>query len=89
MTGRPEELAVATWVQATGGGTCYETLTADGQVHVDYAPPLGEPYSEGDDPDCNPICNCPRLPALFCVECAGCAACGQCRGSHVWTPLPS
>ncbi|MFJ2170400.1 hypothetical protein [Streptomyces griseofuscus] len=90
MMRRPEELAVAAWVQSTACGTRYETLTADGQVHVDYAPPLGEPYFEGDDdPDYNPICNCPRIPALFCMECAGCAACGQCRGPHVWPPLPS
>lgn len=76
---------VATWVQATGCGTRYEELTADGQVHVDYAPPFGESYSEDDDD--NPICHCPRLPQQFCMECAGCAACGQCSGPHVW-PLP-
>ncbi|MEU0528484.1 hypothetical protein [Streptomyces niveus] len=40
---------VATWVQATGCGTRYEELTADGQVHVDYAFPFGESYSGGDD----------------------------------------
>ncbi|MEU6511255.1 hypothetical protein [Streptomyces sp. NPDC046942] len=80
---------VATWVEPTACGTRHETLTADGQVHVNYTPPLGEPYFEGDaDPDYN-ICNCPRLPALFCMECAGCAACGQCRGPHAWPPLPS
>ncbi|MER6738934.1 hypothetical protein [Streptomyces puniciscabiei] len=74
---------VATWVQSTGCGTRYETLTGGGRVHVDYTPPLGEPYFEGD-PDYTLICNCPRL-----MECANCAACGQCRGPHVWTPLPS
>lgn len=40
---------VAPRVQSTGCGTRYEELTADGQVHVDYAPPLGEPFFEGDD----------------------------------------
>ncbi|MGM0361671.1 hypothetical protein ACNFRX_16880 [Streptomyces griseoaurantiacus] len=79
---------VATWVQSTACGTRYEDLTADGQVHVDYAPPLGEPWFEGDDdPDHNPICSCPRLPKQFCMECAGCAACGQCTCPHVWPPL--
>ena len=78
---------IATWVQSTGCGTRYEELTADGQVHVDYAPPLGEPWFEGDDdPDHNPICSCPRVPKQFCMECAGCAACGQCTGPHVWPP---
>ncbi|MFJ7497937.1 hypothetical protein ACIQZB_44025 [Streptomyces sp. NPDC097727] len=79
---------VATWVQSTGCGTRYEELTTDGQVYVDYAPPLGEPWFEGDDdPDYNPICSCPRVPKQFCRECAGCAACGQCTGPHVWPPL--
>lgn len=81
---------VATWVQSTGCGTQYEDPTADGQVHVDYSPPLGEPYFEGDDdPDYNPICACPRVPKQFCLECASCAACGQCTGPHVWPPLRS
>lgn len=58
-----------------------------GEVHVDHRPPLGEPYSEGDDdPDCNLICWCPRIPKQFCMECAGCAARGQCRGPHTWPP---
>lgn len=35
MTSRPEELVVATCATPTGCGTRYETLTADGQVHVD------------------------------------------------------
>lgn len=79
---------VATWVQSTGCGTRYEELPADGQVHVDYTPPLGEPWFEGDDdPDHKPICSCPRVPKQFCMECAGCAACGQCTGPHVWPPL--
>lgn len=81
---------IATWVKSTGCGTRYEELTADGQVHVDYTPPLGEPWFEGDDePDYNPICDCPRLPKQFCMECAGCAACGQCRGPHTWPPAPA
>ncbi|MFI1293400.1 hypothetical protein ACH4VM_33990 [Streptomyces sp. NPDC020792] len=88
MTGRPEELVVVTWVEPTACGTRHETLTADGQVHVDYTPPLGESYFEGDDaPDYNPICNCPRVPKQFCMECASRAACGQCTGPHVWPPL--
>ncbi|MGC2998657.1 hypothetical protein ACPF8X_09805 [Streptomyces sp. G35A] len=76
----------ATWVQSTGCGTRYEELTADGQVHGDYAPPLGEPWFEGDDDPDNPICSCPRVPKQFCVACASCAACGQCTGPHVWPP---
>ncbi|MFB7941761.1 hypothetical protein [Streptomyces sp. NPDC056049] len=81
---------VATWPQSTGCGTRHEELTADGQVHVDYAPPLGEPWFEGDDdPNYNPICDCPRVPLQFCLECAGCAACGQCAGPHIWPPLAS
>jgi hypothetical protein len=82
------DTVVAVWVKSTWCGTRYEDLTADGQVHVDYTPPLGEPWFEGDDdPDYNPICWCPRLPKQFCMECATCAACGQCNGPHVWTPL--
>ncbi|MEU2930994.1 hypothetical protein ABZ636_39255 [Streptomyces sp. NPDC007251] len=46
MTGRPEELVVATWVEPTARGTRHETLTANGQIHVDYTPPLGESYFE-------------------------------------------
>ncbi|PNG23537.1 hypothetical protein C1J00_03575 [Streptomyces cahuitamycinicus] len=62
---------------STGGGTRYEDLTADGEVHVDYRPPLGEPWFEGeDDPDHNPICHCPRVPKQFCMKCAGCAVHG-------------
>lgn len=58
-----DHVVATTWVQSTGCGTRYEDLTADGQVHVDYAPPLGEPYFEGDDdPDYTPICWCPRVP---------------------------
>ncbi|MFF1280723.1 hypothetical protein [Streptomyces sp. NPDC058299] len=76
---------VAMWVQSTGCGTRYEELTDDGQVHVDYAPPLGEFWLEGDDvPDHNPICSYPRVPKQFRTECAGC---GQCTGPHVWPPL--
>ena len=81
---------IATWAESTGCGTRYEELTADGQVHVDSTPPLGEPWFVGDDePDYNPICDCPRLPKQFCMECAGCAACGQCRGPHTWPPAPA
>ncbi|MFF1546038.1 hypothetical protein [Streptomyces sp. NPDC058291] len=87
MTGDPDTV-VAVWVESTWCGTRYETLTADGQVHVDGRPPLGEPWFEGDDdPDYNPICWCPRTPQQFCMECATCAACGQCSGPHVWPPL--
>ncbi|MDQ0904603.1 hypothetical protein QFZ22_000588 [Streptomyces canus] len=87
MTGDPDTV-IAVWVESTWCGTRFETLTADGQVHVDGRPPLGEPWFEGeDDPDYNPICGCPRLPKQFCMECAGCAACGQCNGPHVWSPL--
>ncbi|MEU1668510.1 hypothetical protein ABZ547_34010 [Streptomyces sparsogenes] len=74
----------------TGCGTRYVDLTADGQVHVACAPPLGEPWFEGDDdPDYHPVCSCPRVPKHFCMECVGCAACGQCTGPHVGPPLPN
>lgn len=72
-------------MEVPGCGTRYEV---DGQVQVDYAPPLGGPCYEGDDePDYTPICSCPRLPKQFCMGCAGCAACGQCTGPHAWPPL--
>ncbi|WP_432016563.1 hypothetical protein [Streptomyces hydrogenans] len=55
---------VTTGSQSTGCGTRYEELTADDQVHVACAPPLEDPWFEGDDdPDYNPICGCPRVPA--------------------------
>ncbi|WP_267885080.1 hypothetical protein [Streptomyces globisporus] len=39
---------------------------ADGQVHVDHTPPLGESYFEGDDdPDYHPICRCALFPIVF------------------------
>ncbi|MEV6808960.1 hypothetical protein [Streptomyces sp. NPDC051132] len=38
-----DDQMVASWVEVTGCGTRYEDLTADGQVHVGYTPPLGEP----------------------------------------------
>ncbi|MEV7082381.1 hypothetical protein AB0N88_28210 [Streptomyces sp. NPDC093516] len=86
MTVDPDTV-IAMWTESTWCGTRHETLTADGQVHVDGRPPLGEPWLEGeDDPDYNPICHCPRLPKQFCMECAGCAACGQCRGPHIRPP---
>ncbi|SES32309.1 hypothetical protein SAMN04487983_104281 [Streptomyces sp. yr375] len=65
MTGDPDTV-VAVWTESTWCGTRYETLTADGQVHVDGRPPLGEPWFEGEDaPDYNPICGCPCLPKQF------------------------
>ncbi|MCX4971054.1 hypothetical protein OHA98_41320 [Streptomyces sp. NBC_00654] len=82
------EDVVAVWVESTGCGPRYEELAADGELYVDYAPPLGEPYFEGDDdPDYNPICGCPHLPKQWCTGCGGCAVCGQCREPHVWPPL--
>ncbi|MFF7976905.1 hypothetical protein [Streptomyces sp. NPDC007905] len=54
---RPEDLVVATWVEPTAYGTRYETLTADGQVHIDNAPPLGEPYFEGEDDPVRDACH--------------------------------
>ncbi|MFD9044594.1 hypothetical protein [Streptomyces bottropensis] len=85
MTGDPDTV-IAVWTESTWCGTRHET--ADGQVHVDGRPPIGEPrYYEGeDDPGFNPICHCPRTPAQFCLTCAGCAACGQCCGPHIWPP---
>ncbi|MFG2025639.1 hypothetical protein [Streptomyces sp. NPDC048825] len=78
---------IATWATSADCGTHFETLTADGQVRVDGRPPLGEPFSQGeDDPDCTPICWCTRTAKQFCLACACCAACGQCRGPHTWPP---
>ncbi|WP_328766067.1 hypothetical protein [Streptomyces sp. NBC_00286] len=37
MTGDPDTV-IAVWVELTGCGTRHETLTADGQVHVDGRP---------------------------------------------------
>ncbi|MFF5279639.1 hypothetical protein [Streptomyces sp. NPDC000133] len=59
MSGEADAV-IATWVTATDCGARYETLHADGQVHVDVQPPIGEPEFDGqDDPDHNPVCNCP------------------------------
>lgn len=70
---------VAVWTPVTGCGTRIETLTDDGQVHVQAYPPLGEPEFDGDDdPDFNPVCNCPRAPQAWCEQCAGCVACREC-----------
>ncbi|TJZ95309.1 hypothetical protein [Actinacidiphila oryziradicis] len=78
MTGGNDQV-VAQWVESTGCGTRYETLTADGQVHVQVAPPWGEARFEGDgDPDYNPVCCCPRAPQAWCAECGGCADCWKC-----------
>ncbi|MFF9002847.1 hypothetical protein ACF1GW_12435 [Streptomyces achromogenes] len=75
-------------MEITGCGTRYEDLTADGQIHVDYAPPLGEPWFEGDDdPGHTPICDCPRLSKQWCDGCIGCVVRGQCRAPHVRLPL--
>ncbi|MEU5200369.1 hypothetical protein AB0G86_41075 [Streptomyces scabiei] len=84
MTGDPGTVA-AVWVESTWCGIWFETLTADGQVHIDGRPPIGEPrYYEGeDDPDFNPVCHCPRTPRQFCLACADC---GQCPGPHIWPP---
>jgi hypothetical protein len=66
---------VAVWTSVTGCGTRTETLTDDGQVHVDVIPPFGETEFAGDDdPDYNPVCNCPRAPRAWCEQCADCAA---------------
>jgi hypothetical protein len=84
------ERTVAVWTTVTGGGTRIERLTADGQVHGDGRPPLGEPWFEGDDdPDWNPVCDCPRAPRDWCQPCGGCAACGECthRPGPVSRPL--
>lgn len=66
------DAVIATWVTSTDCGARYETLHADGQVHVDVQPPIGEPEFDGqDDPDHNPVCNCPRAPRSWCDRCAG------------------
>ncbi|MCX4460214.1 hypothetical protein OOK58_56810 [Streptomyces sp. NBC_01728] len=66
-------------MESTGCGARFETLTADGQLHVDGRPPIVEPRFEGEDaPDCNPICGCPRVPSTPYYPCGGCRACGQC-----------
>lgn len=60
------------WHLTSDCGARYETLHADGQVHVDVQPPIGEPEFDGqDDPDHNPVCNCPRAPRSWCDRCAG------------------
>lgn len=70
---------VAVSPSVTGCGTRTEMLTDYGQVHIHVRPPLGETEFEGeDDPDHNPVCNCPRSPRARCQRCAGCAACGEC-----------
>ncbi|WP_405444562.1 hypothetical protein OG350_00770 [Streptomyces achromogenes] len=82
---------VASWVETTGCGTRYEDLTADGQVHVDYTPLLGEPWFEvRTTPGYKPVCGCPRLRKQWCdgcIGCIGCVVCGQCRAPHVRLPL--
>ncbi|MFF8604163.1 hypothetical protein ACF065_34720 [Streptomyces sp. NPDC015232] len=83
----PEVIAVCHTASAVGRH--FEELLADGTVYAWTEPPFGETYYPGeDDPDCNPICDCPgQWPCQFCMECAGCTACGQCTGPHVWPPL--
>lgn len=74
-----EDAVVATWTESTGCGTRFERLTADGRLHVSFRPPFGEPWFEGDDdPDYNPVCNCPSTPQAWCAECGGCADCWEC-----------
>jgi hypothetical protein len=47
---------MAVWIETTR----FETLTDDGQVHVDVRPPISEPEFDADiDPDYNPVCGCP------------------------------
>lgn len=60
MTGDADAV-FAVWVESTWCGTRFETLTADGQVHL--RPPIGEPryYDGEDDPDFTPICHCPHV----------------------------
>jgi hypothetical protein len=65
VTGDPDTV-IAVWVESTWCGTRFDALTADGQVHADGRPPLGEPSFEGEDaPDYNPICGCPPPEALL------------------------
>ncbi|WP_331756549.1 hypothetical protein [Streptomyces sp. NBC_01568] len=61
-------------------GHHYEELHADGTLDAWTEPPFGETrYPGEDDPDHNPICDCPgQWPLAFCLECAGCAECEQC-----------
>ncbi|MGW5355985.1 hypothetical protein ACWERV_36435 [Streptomyces sp. NPDC004031] len=70
---------VAVWTRTTGCGVRVSTLTDDGRVHVTGLPPLGEPWFEGDDdPDYNPVCDCPRAPRGWCEQCDDCPTCAQC-----------
>jgi hypothetical protein len=63
MTGDPDAV-VAVWVELTSCGTRFEMVTADGQLHGDYRPPVGEYRFQGeDDPVYNPICQCPYVPS--------------------------
>ena len=79
MTQDQEPEVVAVWHTASAVGRHFEELLADGTVYAWTEPPLGETYYPGeDDPDHNPICDCPAVPRAFCMSCAACAACRPC-----------
>ncbi|TDU67124.1 hypothetical protein [Streptomyces sp. KS 21] len=75
---------VATWSEHSDVCHHFEDLLADGSVIAWTEPPFGETlYPGDDDPDYNPICDCPGpWPLAFCLECAGCDNCGQCPCSR-------
>ncbi|MFF2927203.1 hypothetical protein ACFVTP_33165 [Streptomyces celluloflavus] len=74
-----DEVVVATWSEHSEISHRYEDLLADGRVIAWTEPPFGEGLIPGDDdPDYNPVCNCPRAPQAWCQECAGCADCWEC-----------
>ncbi|MEU2564970.1 hypothetical protein ABZ626_37445 [Streptomyces longispororuber] len=74
-----EPEVVAVWHTASAVGRRFDELLADGTVYAWTEPPLGETYYLGeDDPDYNPICDCPAVPRRFCMSCADCAACRPC-----------
>ncbi|MFV0131595.1 hypothetical protein ACLGI4_28510 [Streptomyces sp. HMX112] len=66
MTHDQHPEVVAVWHTASAAGRYFEELLADGTVHAWTEPPFGETYYPGeDDPDYNPICDCPAVPRRF------------------------
>ncbi|GAB1339841.1 hypothetical protein ACE1SV_64310 [Streptomyces sp. E-15] len=83
-----EPKVVAAWHTASAVGQHFEELLADGTVYAWTEPPFGETYHAGeDDPDYNPICDCPAVPRAFCISCATCAVCRPCTCPPPWEHL--
>ncbi|MFE4258114.1 dihydrofolate reductase family protein [Streptomyces sp. NPDC056883] len=64
-------------------GHHHEELHADGTLDAWTELPFGETRYRGeDDPDRNPICDCPgQWPLAFCLECAGCPSASSARAT--------